>query len=284
MDLKEELRVTDAWTLKGELTLSCNCEVFCPCVLSLGQSAPTEGYCLTWAAFASTKAISATPISSGVKFGFMAEIPGQARPRQLDRGAVRRRQGFGAGVKALTWIMTGRAGGSTGSAENPGRQFSRRRGRCRSSTRRKGETRIIKIEKIIDGAITPVRGKDKGNVVIRNSEYWISPDIMVSRADKSRFRLFGRNWNFEGRSAEICKLDWGNQKGGDAFRFAPETLEHDPCALGLCRPCPHRLRRGAGAAGAARRHARRLAADVPLARGGARGRRRSTGRWRARSM
>ena len=25
-------------------------------------------------------------------------------------------------------------------------------------------------------------------------------------------RAFGRNWNFEGKSAEICKLDWGNQK------------------------------------------------------------------------
>ena len=38
-------------------------------------------------------------------------------------------------------------------------------------------------------------------------------DIIVARADRSRFRLFGRNWNFEGRSAEICKLDWNNQKG-----------------------------------------------------------------------
>jgi hypothetical protein len=35
--------------------------------------------------------------------------------------------------------------------------------------------------------------KDKGDVVIRNSQYWIAPDITVSRADKSRFRLFGRN-------------------------------------------------------------------------------------------
>ena len=35
---------------------------------------------------------------------------------------------------------------------------------------------------------------------------------VTMRADKSRFRLFGRNWNFEGRSAEICRLDWGNQK------------------------------------------------------------------------
>ena len=34
-----------------------------------------------------------------------------------------------------------------------------------------GETRLVRIEKYVDGAITPVRGKDAGNVVIRNSEY-----------------------------------------------------------------------------------------------------------------
>ena len=33
----------------------------------------------------------------------------------------------------------------------------------------------------------------------------------ISRADKSRFRGYGRNWNLAGRSAEIVKLDWGNQ-------------------------------------------------------------------------
>jgi hypothetical protein len=75
-----------------------------------------------------------------------------------------------------------------------------------------GDTRIVQIEKIVDGALTPVKGKDKGNVVISNSSYWIAPDITVARADKSRFRLFGRNWNFAGRSAEICRLDWGNGK------------------------------------------------------------------------
>lgn len=39
------------WAMKGELVLSCNCTVFCPCVLSLGNHAPTEGYCQTWAGF-----------------------------------------------------------------------------------------------------------------------------------------------------------------------------------------------------------------------------------------
>jgi hypothetical protein len=107
--------------------------------------------------------------------------------------------------------MTGRAGGSTGLLKILAGSFLGVR-QVPITYDIAGETRIIKIEKIIDGAITPVRGKDNGPVVITNSEYWISPDITVSRADKSRFRLFGRNWNFEGRSAEICKLDWGNQK------------------------------------------------------------------------
>jgi len=34
-----------SWNLKGELILNCNCEVFCPCVVSLGKHAPTQGYC-----------------------------------------------------------------------------------------------------------------------------------------------------------------------------------------------------------------------------------------------
>ena len=88
-----------------------------------------------------------------------------------------------------------------------------------------GETRIIKIEKIIDGAITPVRGKDKGNVVIRNSEYWISPDIIVSRADKSRFRLLGRNWNFEGRRRKSASSTGAIRRSGDASAFAHENAK-----------------------------------------------------------
>ena len=75
-----------------------------------------------------------------------------------------------------------------------------------------GDTRVVSIDRILDGAITPVKGKDKGrNIEIRNTEYWISSDITVSQADKSRFRAFGRNWNFTGRSAEICQIDWGSR-------------------------------------------------------------------------
>ena len=90
----------ESWAMKGELVLSCNCTVFCPCVLSLGQHPPTEGYCQTWAGF------------------------------RIDAGHF--------GDVDLAGLNLG----------------------------------------------------------------------LAARSDKSRLRAFGRNRNFAGRSAEICKLDW----------------------------------------------------------------------------
>ncbi len=72
-----------------------------------------------------------------------------------------------------------------------------------------GNTRHVKIPKIIDGAVTPIPGNTPdGHTVIKNSKYWIAEEIIVARSEKSRFRVFGRNWNFQNKSAEICKLDW----------------------------------------------------------------------------
>ena len=110
MDLREELRVTDSWSLKGELTLSCNCEVFCPCVLSLGQSAPTEGYCLTWACVRVDEGHFGDTDLSGVKFGFMAEIPGKLGRGNWTVALFVDDKATVQASKALTWIMTGRAG------------------------------------------------------------------------------------------------------------------------------------------------------------------------------
>ena len=180
-------------------------------MLSLGQSAPTEGYCQTWAAVKIDQGHFGETDLSGVKFGFMADIPGRLGRGNWTVGLFVDDKAPVQASKALTWIMTGRAGGSTALLKILAGSFLGVR-QVPIVYETQGDTRIVRIEKIVDGAITPVRGKDKGPVVIRNSQYWIAPDILVSRADKSRFRLFGRNWNFEGRSAEICQLDWGNQK------------------------------------------------------------------------
>jgi hypothetical protein len=189
--------MTETWTLRGELTLSCSCTVFCPCTLSLGLAPPTEGYCQTWA---------------GIRIddGLIIEIPGLMSRGNWTAGLFIDERASIYAVKALTRIFTGRAGGSTHLLSILVGQFL---GVQQVPIRYEieGETRIFQIPKIIDGAVTPIRGKDKdAPVTIRNSEYWIAPDVTVARADKSRVRAFGRNWNFAGRSSEICKLDWGN--------------------------------------------------------------------------
>ena len=199
-----------AWNLRGELVLSCSCTVFCPCTLSLGQAPPTEGYCQTWAGVRIDEGHHGDVDLAGVKVGLIIEIPGLMSRGNWTAGLFIDDDASVQAVKGLTRIFTGRAGGSTHLLSI---LVSRFLGVQQAPIvyRVEGATRVFSVEKIIDGAVTPVAGKNKDEpVVIRNSEYWVAPDITVARADKSRVRAFGRNWNFAGRSAEICRLDWGN--------------------------------------------------------------------------
>jgi hypothetical protein len=110
----------------------------------------------------------------------------------------------------MTKIFTGRAGGTTGLLRILAGRFLGVQ-QMPITYKVEGEKRIFTVPNVIEGVVAPVPGKEKGKgTVIENSEYWISSQITVARAEKSKFRLFGRNWNFAGRSAEICPLDWGN--------------------------------------------------------------------------
>jgi hypothetical protein len=203
--------LTEAWTLKGEMALSCSCTVFCPCVISLGNHPPTEERCQTWAGVRIDSGHFGDIDLSGVKVGLMMDLPGiMARGNWTvalfvdDKAAIQ-------AVKGLTRIFSGRVGGTTQLLSILVGQFLGVH-QIPITYETQGDTRIVSLEKYGGGAITPVPGNNKGeNVVIRNSQYWVGPDVIVSRSDKSRFRGFGRNWNLAGRSAEIVKLDWGNQ-------------------------------------------------------------------------
>jgi hypothetical protein len=200
----------EPWKLEGELVLSCNCTVFCPCVLSLGNAPPTEGYCQTWAGIRIDKGHFDDVDLAGINLGLVMEIPGLMSRGNWEAGLFVDERASVYAVKALTRIFTGRAGGSTHLLSILVGKFLGVRQEP-IHYRVENGTRHFQIPGIVDGAVTPVRGKENGGeVVIKNSEYWIAPDVIVARADKSRMRAFGRNWNFAGRSAEICRLDWGN--------------------------------------------------------------------------
>ena len=71
-----------------------------------------------------------------------------------------------------------------------------------------GNTRRLVVGKAIKGSVTPVPGKHGKDQVITNTEYWMGPDITVAKADQGRVRAHGRVWDFDGKSAEICQIDW----------------------------------------------------------------------------
>jgi hypothetical protein len=186
--------------------------VFCPCVLSLGLHPPTEGYCQTWAGVRIEEGHLDDTDLSGVNVGLIADIPGQLSRGNWTAGLFIDEGASIQAVKALTRIFTGRAGGSTALLKILVSSFLGVR-QEKIVFRTEGDTRIFQIPKIIDGRISPVRGKRPGeNVVIRNSGYWIAPEVTVAQAETSRMRAFGRNWNFAGRSAEICRIDWGDER------------------------------------------------------------------------
>jgi hypothetical protein len=202
--------VSESWSLKGELALSCSCTVFCPCVLSLGDHPPTEGRCQTWAGIRIDEGRFDAIDLSGIKVGLMMDLPGIMSRGNWTAALFVDDTASAQAARGLTRIFTGRVGGTTHLLSILVGSFLGVR-QVPITYEMQGDTRIVKIEKYVDGAITPVRGKERGqNVLVRNSEYWIAPDVIVARADRSRFRGFGRNWKLDGRSAEICRLDWGN--------------------------------------------------------------------------
>ena len=203
--------MADPWNIRGDLVLSCNCTLFCPCVLSLGQHPPTEGYCQTWAGIHIEEGRSGETDLTGVNVGLIIDIPGPLARGNWTAGLFIDQGASIQAVKALTRIFTGRAGGSTALLKILVGSFLGVR-QAPITYRIEGETRFFQIPKVIEGQVAPVRGKRPGeNVVIRNSEYWIAPEVIVSRAETSRVRAFGRNWNFAGRSAELCRLDWSGE-------------------------------------------------------------------------
>lgn len=198
----------EPWHIKGELMLSCNCTLFCPCVLSLGKHPPSEGYCQTWGGVRIDEGRFGEIDLGGINMGLVIEIPGQMSRGNWSAGVFVDNAADIYQVKALTRIMSGQAGGSTRLLSILIGKFL---GVWQDDVRYEvdGDIRRFTIPRIIDGEIVPIPGAASGApTMIENSQYWIGPKIIVAQARKSRFRHLGRNWDFKDRSAEICPLDW----------------------------------------------------------------------------
>ncbi len=180
------------WAIKGELFLNCSCTVFCPCVVSLGAHPPTEGHCHAWMAIAIDEGHYEGEDLGGLNVGLLVDIPGRMGEGNWKVAAYVDERASGKAYNGILQIFSGAAGGTTG-------LFTM--------------LVSIMIGRKIQGEIEMLAGKDPEHpVMVSNSKYWMGPDIIAAKGLKSRVRDYGRIWDFGGKSAEICPIDWKGPK------------------------------------------------------------------------
>lgn len=200
------------WAIKGELFLNCSCTVFCPCVVSLGAHPPTEGHCHAWMAIAIDEGHYEGEDLGGLNVGLLVDIPGRMGEGNWKVAAYVDERASQKAYNGILQIFSGAAGGTTGLftmlvSEIIGAE------KAPVEIVRDGNRRSIMIGRKIQGEIEMLTGLNPEHpVMVSNSKYWMGPDIIAAKGLKSRVRDYGRVWDFNGMSAEICPIDWHGPK------------------------------------------------------------------------
>lgn len=208
MDPRRRREEPTDWAIKGELFLNCSCEVFCPCVVSLGRHKPTEGHCHAWMAIAIDEGHYEGEDLGGLNVGLMVEIPGRMAEGDWRVAAYVDERATQKAYNGILKVFSGTAGGTTGLFT---KLVSTIIGAERAPVEiiRDGTRRVLNIGRKINGELEMVTGASPGEpVMVKNTKYWMGPDVIVARGTRSRLRDFGRVWDFDGKSGEICAIDW----------------------------------------------------------------------------
>ena len=200
--------MSDPWEIRGDLVLSCNCDVFCPCVVSLGRSRPTQGVCHTWWGLHVEEGRCGDEPLDGLNAAVLMDVPGPLAEGKWTVGLYIDERANERAHRGLVEILSGRAGGPTAWFSI---MISELLGvRSVPIHFESGERRWrLEIPKVLEGSVEPIESGDgEGVTRITNSRYWIAPDVVVCRGERSRLRDWGRNWDLSGRSAEYARVDW----------------------------------------------------------------------------
>ena len=204
---RPELKPTDC-KVKGELILNCSCNVFCPCVVSLGVHPPTEGHCHAWMGIIIDEGHYEGESLSNLNVGLLVDIPGRMGEGNWKVAAYIDEKANERAYNGLLSIFSGGAGGTTGLFNA---LVSEIIGAEKTSVEilREGKSRILSVGRKIQGHIEMIEGDNKDNPVkITNTTYWMGPEVIVAKGKRSRVRDYGRVWDFDNKSAEICPIYW----------------------------------------------------------------------------
>ena len=196
------------WRIQGDFLLNCNCDVWCPCVLSMGKADPTYGRCLSWWCIHCEIGHYGDITLDGLTTGLLLETPGPLAEGGWTFAIYLDEQGSPEADAALVEIFRGQAGGPTSWFSIMISDYLGVK-KVPISYEVSESGWHMSIPKLIDGAVEPVLGMDgETPVMVKNTHYWVGSDVIVAKGTKSRYRDWGRNWDLSGQSAEYARIDW----------------------------------------------------------------------------
>jgi hypothetical protein len=176
--------------------------------VSLGKHPPTEGHCQGWLGIRIDEGSADGETLSGLNVALLLDIPGDMGRGNWTVAAYIDERATEPAFASLVEILSGKAKGTTGlfsmlvgnflGAERAPVLFETAGRRCR-----------LTVPKKIIGELEPIEGnRPAEDVMVSNTGYWMGSEVTIAKAIQGRVRAFGRVWDFDGRSGEICQIDW----------------------------------------------------------------------------
>jgi len=198
----------EEWKIKGELALNCNCDLFCPCVVSRGEAKPTHGYCQAWMAVRIDDGHWGSISLKGINIAALLDIPGRMGEGGWSVGLYIDDSASDEQTHALEMIMSGAAKGTTGLFKLLVSNFLGTQ-RMPVTYEENGIERTVTAGRKVMATIRQIDGaRPNEPVTVQNTSYWMGPEVIVAQGVKAKVRDFGRVWNFDNKSAELCNIEW----------------------------------------------------------------------------
>lgn len=203
------------WQLSGEYFENCNCDVVCPCLVSVKapmSSRPTEGFCAVMFAIHIEKGRHGDTPLDGLNAAMIAYTPGPMGEGNWKVAAYIDARANEAQGKALGDILGGGNGGPVAAfaplvTENLGAR------QVPIAYHVEGKRRSIEIAGIMNAAVRPLPSPRAGG-----EEMWIAaghpfnPDKLALAVGESgsTFHDHGMRWDNSGRNGHYAPINWAN--------------------------------------------------------------------------
>lgn len=196
------------WELSGQCLEVCNCQFFCPCILTNRTAMPTEGHCTTVLTFHVDLGRIGDVAIEDLSFAVVLRTPGVMADGDWAVGVIIDARATKEQHDALVSVARGELGGPTEAmaaltsdflgVESKPIKFS-------ENGMQRSVSIVDRVEQVAEGAPSAVKPGEP--IYLDNSCHRANPRIALARATRNQIHAFG--------------LEWSDDSGTNSSAYAP---------------------------------------------------------------